>query len=72
MDQKEQAVERYYQALELDPHFAQAWNNLGNALADLGKIKKAREAFQKAVAIDPTLASAAGNLAALENESRPA
>lgn len=58
-----QAVERYLQAVEIDPHYADAWNNLGTTLADLMRPEDACSAFRKAVASDPNHQRALYNLA---------
>jgi tetratricopeptide (TPR) repeat protein len=52
-------AERLYRSL---PQFPQAWNNLGVLLKQAGKEAEARQAFQRALAADPTLAEAALNL----------
>ena len=31
------ALERYAQAVEINPQFADAWNNMGTLLVELGK-----------------------------------
>jgi tetratricopeptide (TPR) repeat protein len=67
----EAAVERYRQAVELDPHFAEGWNNLGQALADLGR-PGACDAWRRAVQADADCGDALFNLAdALQEEGRP-
>jgi tetratricopeptide (TPR) repeat protein len=52
-------AERLYRSL---PQFPQSWNNLGVLLKQAGKETEARQAFQRALAADPTLAEAALNL----------
>ena len=59
----EAAVEAYRQAVELDPSYAAAWNNLGLELAASGKSDEAVNAWQKSVGVDPTLSDAVFNLA---------
>ncbi len=54
-----EAAERMYHGL---PQFAQSWNNLGALLKEAGKDDEARQAFEKALALDPALAEAALNL----------
>ncbi len=44
------------------PGFAESWNNLGVILKSAGKDQEARQAFEKALEIDPALAEAALNL----------
>lgn len=41
--------------IELDPQFAKAWNAKGSALHCLERNQEALEAFDKAIALDPTL-----------------
>jgi tetratricopeptide (TPR) repeat protein len=61
--QVDQALERYRQVLEIDPNFADAWNNLGVLLKDAGKRDEACLALRRALVIDPTDAWAHFNLA---------
>ena len=42
------------EALKLDAKLGSAWINLGNALAQSGQLKDAREAYLQAQALDPT------------------
>ena len=37
----EDAIESYIQALQLNPKFVEAYNNLGNVLKDLGRLEYA-------------------------------
>jgi len=46
-----QAEATYRELLRRHPDFADGWNNLANALADLGELPAAREAAQRAIAI---------------------
>ena len=63
----EAAIAHYKQALAVKPDFADAWNNLGAALAvEQGDLDAAREAYQKAVEADPTRAAYHRNLATLK------
>lgn len=52
-------AERLYRGL---PHFAESWNNLGVILKIQGKDKEARQAFEKALQLDPSLSEATLNL----------
>ncbi|MGZ4965464.1 MAG: tetratricopeptide repeat protein, partial [Limisphaerales bacterium] len=45
-------------AVALDPNYAGARANLGNALLDLKQFKEAREQFEAALQIDPELVPA--------------
>lgn len=58
----EEAARSYRQALALDPDFADAYINLGNALDRLGKSDEAIATYQKALELDPDLAGAHYNL----------
>jgi Flp pilus assembly protein TadD len=44
---------RWEKAVELDPTYASAWNNLGIAYEQQGKFDEAKKAYEKASAIDP-------------------
>jgi tetratricopeptide (TPR) repeat protein len=57
------AIERYRQAIELDPEHAAAWLNLGIALADAGRCEESVAAAKRAVALDPDNVSALYSLA---------
>ena len=58
----EKAVEAYTKAISLKPDYAQAYNNLGNALTDQGNLKEAIEAYNKALSINPDYAEAYNNI----------
>jgi tetratricopeptide (TPR) repeat protein len=57
------AVERLWQAVEIDPGMPRAWNNLGVALAALKQFDDARAAFRTALTLEPGNADAHYNLA---------
>jgi hypothetical protein len=65
---KEQALERYYQAVECQSDFAEAWNNAGVVLTDLGRPAEAKVAFQCALQAESAYADAHYNLADLLDE----
>ena len=44
---------RWEKAVELDPSYAQAWNNLAIAYEHEGKFEEARKAYEKALELDP-------------------
>jgi hypothetical protein len=46
----------FRRATTLDPRYARAWSNLGNALARGGPRAESREAFERAVEVDPRYA----------------
>lgn len=48
-----EAIYRWERAVELDPTYAAALNNLGVAYEHEGQLDKAREAYEKALAIEP-------------------
>lgn len=57
------------EALRLDPTLAEAWNNLGWALGQLGFHAEAAPCFRRAFELDPTLEIARNNLAWLERQA---
>jgi superkiller protein 3 len=59
----ENAVIGYQRATTLNPDYAEAFNNLGEALGELKQYPRAIEAFTKALALDPTLLKAKYNQA---------
>ena len=48
-----EAQYRWEKACELDPTYAQAWNNLAIAYEHEGKFDEARQAYEKALTLDP-------------------
>lgn len=44
---------RWQRAVEIDPTYSAAWNNLGVAYEHDGQFDKAREAYEEAVELDP-------------------
>jgi Flp pilus assembly protein TadD len=48
-----EATTRWEQAVELDPTYAAAWNNLGIGREQLGRFDDARKAYEKALELDP-------------------
>lgn len=48
-----EAVYRWERATQLDPTYAAAFNNLAIAYEHEGQLDKAREAYEKAIALDP-------------------
>jgi len=63
LDRKERAVERFFQAVEVDPEYVEAWNNLGNVLGDLEELDSAIEAYSRAIDLAPDYADPHYNLA---------
>jgi Tfp pilus assembly protein PilF len=48
-----EALYRWQKAVELDPGYAAAWNNLAIAWEHEGNFEEARKAYEKAVSLDP-------------------
>jgi Flp pilus assembly protein TadD len=48
-----EATYRWEKAVEVDPTYAAAWNNLGIGYEHEGRFDDARKAYEKAVALDP-------------------
>ena len=48
-----EATYRWEKAVEVDPTYAAAWNNLGIGYEHDGKFEQARQAYEKAIALDP-------------------
>ena len=44
---------RFQRAIDLDPTYAPAWNNLGIAFEQEGRFDEAREAYETALDLDP-------------------
>lgn len=67
------AVTHYQKALELDPLYLEAWNNLGSAQILIGDFATAEVSFEKAYALDSTAHPVLTNLAfLLLRRNRPA
>jgi Flp pilus assembly protein TadD len=48
-----EATQRWLMAVKIDPTYAAAWNNLGIGYEQLGQFNEARDAYEKAVALEP-------------------
>ena len=48
-----EAMYRWQKAVELDPKYAAAWNNLAIAYEHEGKFAEADKAYKKAIELDP-------------------
>ena len=56
-------------AITIKPDYAEAYNNMGNALQDLGKLlKEAIDAFNKAIYLEPNC-QAYGNMGNAQNRA---
>ncbi len=49
----QEAIYRWRRAIEMDPSYAPAWNNLGIAFEHEGRFDEAREAYETALDLDP-------------------
>jgi Tfp pilus assembly protein PilF len=47
------AVQQWEKAKSIDPEYAAAWNNLAIGYEQMGKFHEAREAYDKALLLDP-------------------
>ena len=65
LDRLDDAFHAYCRAIELDPSFADAYNNRANVYVKFGKHWQAEDDYKKAVKLDPKFASAYNNLGAL-------
>ncbi len=63
--QLDNAIKYYRKAIDKDPFWAEAYNNLGNALFIQGNIKEAVEIYKKAVALGPERMASHYNLSQL-------
>ena len=63
-----EAAEMLRTAIRYDDSFPQAYNNLGIALAELGDEEGAKEAFSRALELDPSNSSAKSNLNRMKEE----
>ncbi len=61
------AIQYYHQVLDLQPHYPDAHNNLGNIYQAQGKLDLALTHFRLAIDLDPNHQSAQTNLTRLEN-----
>ncbi|HXD74839.1 MAG TPA: tetratricopeptide repeat protein [Vicinamibacterales bacterium] len=52
-----EAIYRWEKAVEIDPKYAAAFNDLAIAYEHEGQLDKARKAYEKAIALDPNNAN---------------
>ena len=64
-----QALDLYLDALDRDPSFGEAHNNLGNVLRQLGRLDRARACFETAAALQPDLPAPYYNLGSLHADA---
>ena len=50
----QEALYRWERAVEIDPSYAAAWNNLGIAYEREGSFDEARDAYEKALDLEPS------------------
>ncbi|HLH80058.1 MAG TPA: tetratricopeptide repeat protein, partial [Chthonomonas sp.] len=67
-DKLQEALDAFQHAIQLNPKFADAYNNLGVVYERLGKKDQALAAYRKAVEIDPKNRPARANLRRLSGE----
>jgi len=48
-----EAIFQWERAVEIDPGYASAYNNLGIAFENTGELDKAREAYERALELEP-------------------
>lgn len=58
----EKSIEAYNKCISLKPDYAEAYNNLGNVLADQGRIDEAVSVYKKAILLKPQFVEAFLNL----------
>ena len=59
----DEAIVHYQKALQINPDYAEAHNNLGNALRQMGRMDEAIAHYQRALQIKPDNAEVQNNLA---------
>ena len=57
----EEAIKEYNQAIELNPNFAEAYNNRGNAKHELRRYEEAIKDYDQAIELNPNFAEAHNN-----------
>ncbi|WP_375201383.1 tetratricopeptide repeat protein [Hyphococcus sp.] len=62
-EDQENAAADFQKAIDADPNFPDAYNNLGVALKNLGRLEEAVEKYAKAISIKPDYAEAYFNMA---------
>lgn len=66
MEKSDLAVTEYKKAVQLQPGYVTAWNNLGNAYEKASKTKDAYDAYREALSYAPTNATAKQRSEALQ------
>jgi superkiller protein 3 len=65
-----EAIDAFQKAIEIDPKYAYAYNNMGIALRKQGKYNDAIAAYKKAIEVDPKDAYAYNNMGVALNEQK--
>jgi len=63
-----EVVNKYRKIIEIEPNNCKAYNNLGNALKELGKLEEATTSYQQAIKIEPNYTKAYFNLGNILND----
>lgn len=71
MGRRDEALKEYDRALKLNPREADLYVNMGALLIGMGDEQRAREAWQRALSIDPGNKMAGENLRRLEQSDKP-
>jgi len=64
----DQSIAHYLEAIKIDPAFADAFSNLGNAYKETGHLDDAMVCYNKALTLEPKYAEAYSNLAATNKD----
>ena len=62
LGENQKAKNCYEKAIEINPNYADAHNNLGTVFNELGENQKAKNCYEKAIEINPNYADAHNNL----------
>ena len=62
-ERRDEAAQSFEAAVEKEPDYVEAWNNLGNVQSELGLTLDAQYSYQRALAVAPDYADAHFNLA---------
>ncbi len=65
----EEAMKDYDKAIELNPQYAEAYNNRGIAKAELGRNEEAMKDYDKAIELNPQYAEAYNNRGSLQRQN---